>query len=264
MASGPALALLLSILAVGLALVAWGVIAVAQWLRLWRRGRRESTAPRDGVAALEGTCRPTDPESVRRASLSGREALWYEVSLQRDEGRPVRPQWTDVGREGESVPFDLDRDAWSVRVFPADAAVDLAPAATLDFDANPDALASLGADLASIDVEAAGGTLRIGDWDLEAGEHYRLVERRLEPGAVVSVTGRVERTPGANGDRPAARIAGSASPGLVGRFLGVPFVVADASGYSGPNRLRNRGLVGLVFGLPLTLLAIVFLFPPGT
>jgi hypothetical protein len=263
MASGPVLALLLAILSLGAVLLAWGLVALAQWGRLWRRGRRASTDRPAGVASLRGTCKPTSQEQVVTSPLSGHKAVWYAVTLQRDEGRPVRPQWSAVGRESEVESFYLDADGDSVRVDPSAATVDLAPGATLDFEATPDALEDLRSNLESMAVEATDGALQVGSWELQAGEYYRLVERRIASGDSISVTGRLEATP-TGADAASARIEGPADSSRRRRLLGIPFVIADAGGDSGPKRLRNRTLVGLVFGLPLTLLAIVFMFPPGT
>lgn len=238
MASVPVHALVLGILALGLALVVGGGINGLRWAWLRRDGD-----PDPGPVRLTGRCRPIDGESVPTAPVSGRPALYYEWRLERRGGRLARPVWEPVEGASERRPFELETADGPVRIEPSGAAYEPPrdPDVTVD---DPETLRETAAEL---EATVPGP---------DAAENFRLVEYRLEDGDEVSVTGRL------TADGATRRIAGPASPSLVGRLLGVPFVVADADRDGGLGRLRDRAIAGLVLGLPPTLLALVLLFPP--
>jgi hypothetical protein len=257
MAAAPVTALVVAILALGLVLLGGGALATLQWLRVWRRRRERPARQQPGLVALQGTCLAAGTGEPAPAPLSAVPACWSVLGLERDAGDVSRSSWRPEAREERAGDFRLETPAGTVRVDPADAIVDLGADETvaLDPDAEP---ATLRDALGSLDVDLEDGRLRVGDWGLDSDEHYRLVERRLEPGDEVSVTGRLE--PG--GDA-VGTIDGPATDTWRSRLFSVPFVVADEGGESASHRLRNRALVGFVFGLPPTLLALVLLFPPG-
>lgn len=260
MAAAPVDALVLAILALGLVLLLGGLVATLQWVRVWRRRRANPPSLDPGLVALDGTCRAVDGHTPTPAPLSGIPSTSVTITLERDAGDVSRPAWQEVGQDGHLQPFGLEAPAGTVRVDPAEAIVDLGADATVAVE--PDtSLEDLQEAAAGLDVTRQGGGLEIGPWDLDPEERYRLVERRLEPGDDVSVTGRLD-THGSTTD-----IAGTVSGPPAGtwrsKLLSVPFVVADDGGESASYRLRNRILVGFVLGLPPTLLALVLLFPPS-
>jgi len=256
MAAAPVTALVVAILALGLVLLLGGAVATLQWLRVWRRRRERPARLEPGLVALEGACRALGPEEPPPAPLSGVSACWSELRLERDAGDVSRSSWRTEAHEEGAETFRLETPAGTVRVDPADAIVDLGADETVavDPDADPEELRDAAG---SLDVDLENGRLRIGPWTLDPEERHRLVERRLEPGDEVTVTGQLEA-----GD-DAATIAGAPTDTWRSRLLAVPLVVADGGGESASYRLRNRAIVGFVFGLPPTLLALVLLFPPG-
>lgn len=237
MTSGPVLAVLVAILAGGLALVLGGGIGLIQWLRVGRRGSNP------GPIHLTGRAKPIGGEPPS-APVSGEAALCSQWRLEREEGRVTRPVWRTVEDGGEQDPFELEMDGDRVRLETATADLDLAEDLEVIVDGPADLPEAI---VDRLDDEA--------DWD--GDDRYRLVEARIETGDRLSVTGRLS-----TGQDGTPTVAGPASPSLLGRLFGVPFVVADADRDGGAGRLRDRAIAGFVLGLPPTLLAIVLLFPP--
>lgn len=237
MASLPVQAIVFTILGLGLALIFAGIVGAVQWLRIGRRGVAA------GAVSLTGRCQAVDGGSLT-APVTAEPALCYAWRLEREGGRLTRPVWQTVEDGAECVPFELADEADSIRVEPAAADLDLADDHSVLLS-EPDDLPAAVAD-----------RLETGPY-LDGDDRFRLVEAWLDPGDRISVTGHLSRE---EGETPT--VAGPASPSLLGRLLGVPFVVADADRDGGAGRLRDRAIAGFVLGLPPTLLSIVLLFPP--
>lgn len=260
MADGPVLALVLAILGLGLSLLLGGAVATLQWARVWRR-RRATPQPLDlGLVALDGTTCAVEDHPPTAAPLSGEPACCVTIALERDAGAVSRPAWQEVQARDHRGPFGLETPAGTVRVDPAAAVVDLGSDETVvvESDAAPEDLRDA---LHGFAVTRSGGHLDVGAWELDPDERYRLIERRLDPGDTVAVTGRLDTDPTATAT--AGSISGPPADTWRSKLLSIPFVVADDGGESASYRLRNRALVGLVLGMPPTLLALVLLFPPA-
>jgi len=108
-------------------------------------------------------------------------------------------------------------------------------------------------------VDEAAESVDVGVATLDAGERYRLLERRIEAGDALAVTGGA--TVNAEGG-PGALLQARTNGGRLARYLGVPLVVARPGGADASEQLRGRVLIGLVVGLPLVMLSLVYLFPP--
>lgn len=267
-ATAAATGLLVAFLFVGATLVAGGAVAVVQIVRVSRLANAGTL--RDGLVSLSGRATPLAESEPVTSPLTGRSALCYAFEVRRVESGPDR-RGRDEPRTGRGgVPFVLATGDGCVLVDPAGA--DLALDPTVDATVDADEYGELGSACESVRVDESGDLLRVGDVDLPADGRYRVVERRLEPGDALSVTGPATTDPAdgaiadaGDGSRAGvdALIRARQNPGVLGRSLRVPFVVG-ASGIDRPRRqLADRAIAGLVFGLPLVGLSLALLFPPS-
>lgn len=262
MASGPVLLLLLGLLTTGGILIAYSLFSLLQ-LRWFRRAlRSDGGRPRPGSVAVEGVARTAaDADSVS-SPVTGTNALLYEYGVKHLTGAPASPNWRTVASGQDGVAFDVDTDAGRLRVEPPGAALELDVADEIEFEASVDALEDHPA-METLELAYDENSIVLGDLPLTPGDHYRVIERRIEPGDAVTVAG-IAVESGAEGsprspDRPALVLRRTRS--RLRRLVGLPFVIGDADG-GALGVLRDRVIVGGIFGLPLAMLALVLLFPP--
>jgi len=258
MASLADLALLLPIFAVGAGLIGYGLLALGQLLRIRRGAGTPATDASRALVSLEGTAVDVDDATVT-SPLTGREALWYSYRVDTHGGDLTRPDWTPVAEGRDGRVFGVETGGDTVRVDPDGADVELDPIDEVDVVADPADVADLRSVAATVTVDEAAESVDVGVATLDAGERYRLLERRIEVGDALAVTGGA--TVNAAGG-PGVLLRASTDGGLLARFLGVPFVVASPRGADASEQLRGRVLIGLVVGLPLVMLSLVYLFPP--
>jgi hypothetical protein len=256
-----ALGLLGSIFAVGVLVLAYGLVAVATMARLrWSEGTVGDLS--SGLLSLTGTAVERGAEGTVTSPVTGEDALVYDYELQRHEGTKSRPDWTTHDSGGDGRPFELRTAAGSATVDPAGATVAVDADLQVEFTATPDEVASLGpiADA----VAGDGESVVVDGTELVAGEDYRLVERRIEAGTELQVSGsaRIESS-GTGESETGPRLSAQPDRGPIRRRFAVPLVLDDPDGAGARGTLRNRAVAGLVFGLPFTMLAVSYGFAEG-
>lgn len=265
MATGLAQGILVSILGAGLAMLTYGAIGLVQLAR-FRRGDRTDGGPLEpGVLAVRGQVQPTADGQTVRSPVTARPAVVYEYSIQRKVGGPATPDWRSVGGGQNSVPFRLETDDGLALVEPQGAGLELPVADEVEFVADPDEIDPGDPPVDALVVDDATDRVYVGDFGLETGEIYRVVERRIEPDDELAVAGVASAVDAESesGDRPADDpvVAFRSRGGSLRRAVGMPYAIGDAEG-GAATRLRNRALTGLLFGLPLVMLSGVYLLAP--
>lgn len=269
MAMGAAQWVLVAILAGGVGLLGFGAVALAQLVRLRRRTDAAGDTLHPGVLAIEGRASATEPGETVRSPITGGAALLYEYAVQLRAGSAQTPDWRTVTAGQNGVSFRLETGDGAVLVDPRGASLELPIVDEVEFEADPAAIGPKNPSIDALAVDAEAGTVVVGDVPLTNGERYRILERRIEPGDSLPVAG-VATTP--DGGTPAStdgagasrnpdddpRLAFRRTRGTLRRTFGVPFVIGDADG-GARTRLRNRAIVGALFGLPLVMLAGVYL-----
>lgn len=267
MATGAALWVLLAIFAAGAGLLGFGAIAVVQRLRLRRATRSDGGPLEPGVLAVRGRTGSTTPDDTVRSPITGDTTLLYEYAIQHRAGSSPTPDWRTVAGGQNGVPFRLETDGGAVLVDPDGAELELPVTDEVEFLADPDELDGDDPPLDALAVDTETETVVVGDVPLTNGERYRVVERRIEPGDELAVAGVASAA-----DAPSATAAGESRDddpriafrrrsGLVRQTLGVPYVIGDANG-GADVRLRNRAIVGVLFGLPVIMLSGAYLLSP--
>ena len=256
MVSPVSILLLLVVFAVGAGLLGYGTLGLLDILRL-RRGSTSAAVIESGLLTLSGTADLSDEHGTVTSPATGAEVLWYEYEIQHRASDLARPDWETMARDAAGRPFGLETDGGHVIVDPAGARVAVDPDLDAEFEADP---AELDASTADATVSEAG-SMTVDGVDLTAGEYYRLIERRITPGDDLQVSGAaaVDRAEAA-GDAAGASTISAADRGRLGRLLSVPLVIDEPEGPGALGVLRDRVLVGLVFGLPLTMLAVVYAY----
>lgn len=239
--------LLGAIFLAGLVPLLGGAVSLGQLLRLWVRDRANPAGVPSGLVSLAGTARAVEGREPVRSPLTGTESLAFAVEIAREGGRPARPEWETVATRQDEVPFVLDGEHGRVFVDPV--------GVTLAFDP---------ADERVVDGESAEDLPNVPGFEPPEGERYRVRERRVDVGQPIELTGIATDRTVAVGDESLPVVVFPSDRGPFGRFLGVPFAVSARGGGRVRRRLRDRTIMGLVIGLPLAMLAIVFAFPPGT
>lgn len=260
MAVAPLQLVLVGILAAGLGLLAYALVSLGALLHLRRRDRTDGGPVEPGVLAVEGTASAAGGRDPVQSPVTGTDALVYEYAIQHRVGAAATPDWRTVAGGQAGAAFDLAVDGDRVRVDPSSASLGLPVAEEVPFEADPDALD--GAEdlpLAAVRVAQDGETLVFGDVQLVPGDRYRVVERRIEPGDVVRVAGVATRAGSALDDARGGPVTFREFRSSLRQFVGVPYVVGDADG-GAETRLRNRAIVGVLFGLPLAMLGFVYLY----
>lgn len=258
MASLADLALLLPIFAAGAGLLGYGLLALGQLVRIRRGAATPDSSATRSLVAVEGDAVGVDDATVT-SPLTGRAALWYAYRIDSHGGDLTRPDWTPVAEGRAGRVFGVQTDGDAVRVDPTGADVELDPSDEVAVVLDPDACDDLRSVAETVTVDETDASVDVGVATLEMGERYRFVERRIEPGDALAVTGgaAVEAESG-----PGVIVRARRDRGRIARLLEVPLVVGTPGGADAGEQLRGRVLVGLVIGLPLVMLSLVYLFPP--
>jgi hypothetical protein len=257
MVSPVSILLLLAVFAVGAGLLGYGTLGVLDLLRL-SRGSTSAAAIDAGLLSIAGTAVHSENHGTVTSPVTGAEALWYAYEIQHRASDLARPDWETVAEDAGGRPFGLETADGRVTLDPAGARVAVDPDLDAEVEADP---AELDASTADAAVSEAG-SMTVGGVDLTAGEYYRLIERRITLGDDLQVSGAatVDR-PEPSGDAAATSTISAAAPhGRLRRLLAVPLVIDQPGGAGALGVLRDRILVGLVFGLPLTMLAVVYAY----
>ncbi len=261
MADLPALALLVSIFALGVTVLAYGLFALLTLLRLrWSHNAVGTLS--SGLLSVTGTAADGADDGTVTSPVTGDEALVYEYQLQRQEGTISRPEWTTHAGQVDGRPFELRTADGSATIDPAGVRLAVDPDLQVEFTATPDELAALGpvADSATAD----GESVVVDGVELTTGETYRLVERRIQAGDEIQVSGSATVVhPDAGRARAGPRISARPDPGRFRRRVALPLVLDEPDGAGARGYLRNRAIAGLVFGLPFTMLALSYGFAQG-
>lgn len=259
MATGVVALVLVTILAVGLGFLTFGAVGLLQLLRLWRANQTDGGPLDSGVRSVSGRVSPTAESETVHSPATGERTLLYEYALSHRGGSAQTPDWRTVTAGQNGVPFLLSTDGGAALVDPDGAGLDLPVAQEVEFVADPDELSSDDPPIDALAIDREADTVVVGDVPLANGERYRLVERRLAPDDVVTVTGRADTsnldTAGASSDYA---VVFDGPSGRLRDVLGVPYVVGDDDG-GAATRLRNRAVAGVVFGLPLVMLSSTYL-----
>jgi|GEM_PF-2492487 len=258
MASLADLALLLPIFAAGAGLIGYGLVALGQLIRLRRGSAIPSASATNSLVAFEGDAVGLDDATVT-SPLTGRPALWYEYRVDGHGGDLTRPDWESLTEGRADHVFGVDTGSGTVCVDPvgADVAVDIADEVEVVVD--PDDLSDVRSFAETVTVDDGAETVDVGVADLAVGERYRLVERRIEPGDTLAVTGSADVGATGGGD---VLVGARDDRGRIARLLGVPLVVGTPGREGASGQLRARVLAGFVIGLPLVMLSLVYMFPP--
>jgi hypothetical protein len=236
----------------GLAFVAFGAYFAWVGFRQVRLGVAVYRTPTATVSSLmeglpeqvslTGTARPADgtvsgPFSGREAVVSGYEVQELRTSYNAST-KSTSHSWHTTDEGWTSVPFLVDDGSVAVRVDPRDATYSVAADESVRVAAGrrpPEYVASF----VERTDSSTDGPWSLGPLDLLTERDRKYVERRIEPGDQVTVTGRPTYVEGDVGQVNAVISTGA------------PFVVSDTTGGRAALRMVAGGLlpgaIGLVF-----------------
>jgi hypothetical protein len=247
----------------GTLLLSAGIFTTLQLVQLKRRGSVSVGDVADGEVTTRGRVDPTDDHGIVDSPVTGAETLCYEYLLQRQDGTSNRVDWETIGEGRDGVFFAVSDDTGGVLVEPNEARLELDPDDVLEFEASEAGIEAASSELAT--CELRDGILDVGIAELELGDTYRILERRIQQGDSVTLTGYASTD--AVGDDlgltgPAAVVGARTDRGPLQQYLGVPYTLTDEDQTRARTTLFNRAIVLVTFGVPLFLFPVMFLFPP--
>lgn len=255
---------LLSFWLAGTLLLSAGIFTGLQLLQLKRRGTTSPGNVAEGVTTTQGRVDPAEDEGSVTSPITGTEAVCYEFVVQRQAGTQPRTDWDTVEGGRDGVRFLLSDEAGSVLIDPTEANLEFDPDDVIEFEAVPEEIEAAANTLETAAVDEARDLVDIGVAELELGETYRILERRVQQGDSITATGHA--TADTAGDLgltgPKAVLGVSADRSRLQRLLGVPFTLTDETETKATTTLMNRAIVLVTFGTPLFVMPVMFLFPP--
>lgn len=265
------------IVAVAVVMILIGAVPIRHALAHWRGATQPLNGVTDGPVRASGTVRPSEDGSLV-SPLSGEDVVLYDYEIHQYVETEDDQGWEQVAGSADAVPFALEDGSGVVGIDPAGSTllietrtserIDLRPSPATDGDGtasskDESAHERLARKGLVTHHDPASGRVHVGSVSLHEGSQYRLVERRIEPGDDLVVTGTAH-----DGD-PVSLVSDREDDGvLFGSLFEYPFVVADAPEHSSTRYLLKRGAawagvggIGLLLGLELELLvptALVF------